>query len=69
MYYYNNTSTRTHSSNELCRIRCLFTMNYVAMTFRQISFVAVNYEQDEFCRRSIDIILLLHLQKELSLFV
>ena len=40
------------SFDEFCRIRCLFTMSYVTMTFRQISFVAVNYGQDEFCRQS-----------------
>ena len=33
-----------HSMN----IHCLFTMSYVAMTCRQISFVTVNYGQDEF---------------------
>ena len=37
---------------EFCRSRCLVTMSYVAMSFRQMSFVAVNYGQDEFCRRS-----------------
>ena len=40
-----------YSFDELCPICCLFTMSYVAMTFRQMSFV-VSYEQDEFCRRS-----------------
>ena len=41
-----------NSFDEFCRSRCLFTMSYVAMSFRQMSFVAVNYGQDEFCRRS-----------------
>ena len=40
-----------HSMNNVV-YRCLFTMSYVAMTFRQISFVAVNYGQDEFSRQS-----------------
>ena len=40
------------SFDEFCRSRCLFMLSYVAMSFRQRSFVAVNYGQDEFCRRS-----------------
>ena len=31
------------------------------MTFRQMSFVAVNYEQDEFCRQSVLIAELINL--------
>ena len=38
-----------NSFDEFGHSRCLFTMSYVAMSFRQMSFVAVNYGLDEFC--------------------